>query len=102
MRGVPAAVLLALVLSGLCGCGPGDIGKVRVGMTNYQVEDVMGKPEKVIRGDGADVEMQTWVYRQGRVHFKKFQVVLVERAGEGPTITQRVREQQRREKEGEP
>ena len=93
---------LLLVLAGLllaaAGCR-GDISKVAAGMSCIKVEGLMGDPKRIIRGEGLDTDMQTYVYPQGRVHFKKFRVVLVEPAGEKRPITEGVQEREEREKE---
>jgi len=93
---------LSLVLAGLLlaasGC-QGNISRVAAGMSCIQVEGLMGEPKRVIRGEGLDTDMQTYVYPQGRVHFKKFRVVLVQPAGEKRPITEGVREREEREKE---
>ena len=95
------SLLFGLLLCGAAlaagGCWQGNIEAVRQGMVPTQVEEIMGPPTEVIRGDGADLGKKTYVYPTGRVHFVNQNVVLVEKAEEESTVTDRVREQREKD-----
>ena len=90
-----ATLVLACALAGswilaLPGCakpnlyGPGrfhDITKVKAGMTESEVMNIMGTDYKSIWEDGLrgmDMGIHIWQYREGRVHFDQNGVVKVE------------------------
>ena len=87
MRGCILTLLLA-ASAALGGCMPTGIDGVRKGMFPRDVEDCMaGKPLRIVRGDGTDVDKKTFVYPQGRIHFLKERVIYVEKNSEQPTLT---------------
>ena len=97
MRFMILPVLLGLALAFLSGCAP-DIGGVAPGMGRNQVELHMGPPLEILRGDATDADKVTYVYRDGSVHFKLNRVYMVERKGGEKTISEKIREQELREK----
>lgn len=92
-----ALPLCVAMLAAAAGCRQGNIEAVGNGMMPNQVEEIMGEPTQVIHGDGADIGKKTYVYPTGRVHFVNQTVVLVEKAEEESTVTDRVREQREKD-----
>ncbi len=91
-----ASLALAAAVSA-SGCWQG-VDAAKVGMNSLQVErEICGPPIRKIYGKGVDLDKYTYVYRTGRVHFFKHQVVKVEPVGEGGTVTERLRQQREKE-----
>ena len=93
MRRLLALTILAGTVGLATGCGLQGLDGVRPGMAPSDVEAVAGPPAQIVYGDGADLANKTYVYPDGRVHFVNQQVVLVERAEDQATITDRVKQQ---------
>ena len=100
MRYALACVLAVLTLVPISGCGPKGLAAVCPGMMPNMVERLMGPPREVIHGDLAGADKKTYVYLEGKVHFRLNQVYMVEPAKhqQQRSITEGVQEQERREK----